>query len=87
MELRSLLCGIRGLRRVVKTELVRPEQMTGSYELCMLIDGVVKQFPTATAESDTPFYKGHAKAQCMDHAVQELIIGNIPGLDPWVKPA
>jgi len=28
---------------VVKTELVRPEQMTGSYELCMMTDGVVKQ--------------------------------------------
>ena len=64
---------------VVKTELVRPEQMTGSYELCMLIDGVVKQFPTATVEIDTPFYKGHAKALSMDNPVQEVIIGNIPG--------
>ena len=45
----------------------------------MLIDGVVKQFPTATVEIDTPFYKGHAKALCMDHPVQELIIGNSPG--------
>jgi len=65
---------------VFKTELVRPEKMTGSYELCMLIDGVVTQFPTATVESDTPLYKGHAKALCMDHPLQELIIGNIPGL-------
>ena len=32
---------------VVKSSLVRPEQMTGSYELCMLIDGVVKRYPTA----------------------------------------
>jgi len=53
--------------------------MTGSYELCMLIDGVVKQFPTVTVEIDMPFYKGHAKALCMDHPVQALIIGNIPG--------
>jgi len=29
---------------VVKSSLVRPEQMTGSRELCMLIDGVVKQW-------------------------------------------
>ena len=27
---------------VVKTALVKPEQMTGTYELCMLIDGVIK---------------------------------------------
>jgi len=64
---------------VVKTELVRPEQMTGSYELCMLTDGVVKQFPTATVEIDTPIYKGHAKALYMDNPVQEVIIRNIPG--------
>jgi len=59
---------------VVKTELVRPEQMMGSYELCMLIDGIVKQFPKATAEIDIPFYKGHAKALCMDKPVQEMIM-------------
>ena len=64
---------------VVKTELMSPEQMTGSYELCILIDGVVKQFPTATEEIDTPFYKGHVKALCMDNLVQEVIIGNITG--------
>ena len=46
---------------VVKTDFVKPEQMTGSYELCMLIDGVIKHFPTATVEIDTPFYKGCAK--------------------------
>jgi len=33
---------------VVKTELVRPEQMKGSYELCMLPDGIVKRFPIVT---------------------------------------
>jgi len=41
---------------VLKTELVRPEHMTGSCELCMLTDGVVIQFPTATVEIDMPFY-------------------------------
>ena len=49
---------------VVKTDLVKPEQMTGSYELCMLTDGVIKRFPTATVEIDTPFYKGCAKVLC-----------------------
>jgi len=29
---------------VVKKSLVKPEQMTGSYELCMLIDGIVKRY-------------------------------------------
>jgi len=44
----------------------------------MLIDGVVKQFPTVTTELVTPFYKGHAEALCVDNPVQE-VIGNIPG--------
>ena len=29
---------------VVKKSRVKPEQMTGSYELCMLIDGIVKRY-------------------------------------------
>jgi len=44
----------------------------------MLTDGVVKQFHIATVEIDTPFYKCHAEAVCVDNPVQE-VIGNIPG--------
>ena len=36
---------------VVKKSLVKPEQMTGSYELCMLIDGIVKRYPTAIRDA------------------------------------
>ena len=42
---------------VVKKSLVKKEQMTGSYELCMLIDGIVKRYPTAKVELDTPYFK------------------------------
>jgi len=64
---------------VVKSSLVRPEQMTGSHELCMLIDWVVKRYPTAVVELKTPYYTGTAKVLCMDSPVQDIIIGNIPG--------
>ena len=53
--------------------------MTGSHELCMLIDGVVKRFPTAIVHTDTPFYVGETKVLCMEDPVQEVIIGNISG--------
>jgi len=43
----------------VKSSLVKPEQMTGSYELCMLIDGVVRRYPTAVAELDTPLQRNN----------------------------
>ena len=53
--------------------------MTGLYELCMLIDGVVKRFPTAIVHIDTPFYERKTKVLCMENPVQEVIVGNIPG--------
>ena len=65
---------------VVKSSLVMPEQMTGTHELCMLIDGVVKRYPTAVVELKTPYYTG-TKVLCMDSPVQDIIIGNIPGAD------
>jgi len=64
---------------VLKTALVRPEQMTGSYELCMLIDGVVKRYPTSLVELETPYYTGIAKVLCVETPVQDIIIGHIPG--------
>ena len=36
-------CVLHATTCVVRSSLVKPEQMTGSYELCMLIDGVVKK--------------------------------------------
>jgi len=64
---------------VVKKSLVKPEQMTGSYELCMLIDGIVKRYPTAMVELDTAYFIGKTKVLCMDNPVQDIIIGNILG--------
>jgi len=52
--------------------------MTGDYGLCMLIDGVVKQFPTAIVHLNIPYFTGKVKALCVDHPV-EVIIGNVQG--------
>ena len=57
----------------------KPEQMTGSYELCMLIDRIVKRYPTAMVELDTRYFSGRTKVLCMDSPVQDITIGNIPG--------
>jgi len=64
---------------VVKTAFIKPEQMTGSYKLCMLIDGVVKRYPTAVVKLKTPYYTGMAKVLCMESPVQDIIIGNVSG--------
>jgi len=73
---------------VVKSSLVKPEQMTITYELCMLIDGVVKRYPTAVVDLDTPYYTGTANVLCIDTSVQDIIVGNIPvarGPDTYTK--
>ena len=64
---------------VVRTSLIRPDQMTGKSDLCMLIDGAVKRYPTAVVPLDTPYYKGVTKVLCMDSPVQDIIVDNIPG--------
>ena len=64
---------------VVKQSLVEAEQMTRNHELCMVIDGVVKRFPTAVVKINTLYYKGAVKALCMENPVQELIVGNVLG--------
>jgi len=45
----------------------------------MLIDGIVKRYPTAMVELDTPYFSGRTKVLCMDSPVQDIIIENIPG--------
>ena len=64
---------------VVKTSLVKPEQMTGSYELCMLIDEVIKRYPTAVVDLEIPYFRGKTKVLCMETPVQDIIISNVPG--------
>ena len=58
--------------------------MTGNHELCMLVDGVVKRFPTAFVKINTPYYKGMVNALCMENPVQELIVGSVAGAT-WVE--
>jgi len=64
---------------VVRTDLVRETQKTGTTFLCMLVDGTVKRYPTAIVELDTPYLSGRVQALCMDYPVHEVIIGNVPG--------
>jgi len=63
---------------VVRTDLVRETQKTGTTSLCMLIDGTVRHYPTAIVELDTPYLSGRVQALCMDDPVHDVIIGNVP---------
>ena len=64
---------------VVRKSLVEEGEFTGDTQMCVLIDGTVRRFPTAMIQVKSPFYTGEAKAMCMDAPVYDLIIGNIEG--------
>ena len=64
---------------VVRHGLIEANQLTGKQEACVLIDGVVKYYPTAIIDLDTPFFKGKTKALCMKNPLHDVIIGNITG--------
>jgi len=64
---------------VVRTDLVRETQKTGTTSMYMLIDGTVKRYPTAIVELDTAYLSGRVQPLCMDDPVHNVIIGNVPG--------
>ncbi len=53
--------------------------MTGEKHTCALIDGTIRQFPTAKIRVDTPYYRGKLEAMCMQNPICDLVIGNLPG--------
>lgn len=64
---------------VVRRSLVDEDQLTGSNETCVLIDGTIRRVPVAEVTLNTPFFKGTIKAVCMRNPLFDVIIGNVPG--------
>ena len=64
---------------VVRRSLVEEDQLTGSNETCVLIDGTIRRVPVAEVTLNTPFFKGTIKAVCMRNPLYDVIIGNVPG--------
>ena len=65
---------------VVRESLVKPEQKTGEFKTCILIDGTVRKFPTAEVQIDTPYWTGKVTAKCMKNPVYDLILGQLEGM-------
>ena len=66
---------LHGCSGVVKKEFVAEDQYTGEYNHMVLIDGTVRKVPVA----NTPYLTGIVEAQCLPHAIYDLVIGNVPG--------
>ena len=71
---------------VVKKNLVSEDQLTGDFNVMLLIDNTARKVPIARITVDTPYLKGQVEAQCLPDAIYDLIIGNVPGARPADEP-
>ena len=65
---------------VVRKSLVKPQQLTGNDEICVLIDVTIRRMPVAIADLYTPFLKCRGKVVCMENPLYDVIIGNVPDI-------
>ncbi|XP_052710767.1 uncharacterized protein LOC128185133 [Crassostrea angulata] len=65
---------------VISKNLVKPEQMTGQIQKCVLADGSVVDANVAEVEVDSPYYSGTVVAWCFENPSYDLILGNIEGV-------
>lgn len=67
-------------RAVIRRNLVKPDQMKGQNQKCILADGRVVEADLAEVEIDTPYYTGTVIAWCFDNPSYDLILGNFNGV-------
>ena len=63
---------------IVRRELVKENDFTGSMGYVMAIDRTLKEAPIAEIKVDTPYYKRVTQAICLRDPLFDLVIGNIP---------
>ena len=61
---------------IVRRELLKEDDYTGSMGYVMAIDRTLKEAPIKV---DTPYYTGVTQAICLRDPLLDLVIGNIPG--------
>ena len=64
---------------IVKKDLVSDDQLTGDFNVMLLIDNTARKVPIARISVYAPYLKGEVEAQCLSDPIYDLIIGNVPG--------
>ncbi|KAH7948364.1 hypothetical protein HPB52_020849 [Rhipicephalus sanguineus] len=64
---------------VVKRSLVPDAKLTGNTRIIRLLDRSEKCLPEADVFIDSPFFRGVARAVCMENPLYDVILGNIKG--------
>ncbi|XP_037518104.1 uncharacterized protein LOC119394875 [Rhipicephalus sanguineus] len=71
---------------VVKRSLVPDTKLTGNTRIIRLLDRSEKCLPEADVFIDSPFFRGVARAVCMENPLYDVILGNIEGAVPIADP-
>ena len=65
---------------IVRSDLVKKEQMTGKNRDCTLIDGTKRTWPIARVHITCPHFKGETEVMCVDTPVYDIVVGNVAGV-------
>lgn len=65
---------------VVRRDVVLNDKLTGSIQMCVLLNGTDRKFPVARISVSSPYFTGNCEALCSENPVYDLILGNIPGV-------
>ena len=64
---------------IVRSDLVKPEQMINKYKECRLVDKTTRKWPMAKVKLDNPYFTGTCEVLTVDTPVYDVIVGNVPG--------
>ena len=64
---------------IVRRELVKKDDFTGSMDYVTTIDRTLKEASIAELKVDTPYYTGVTQAICLRDPLFDVVIGNISG--------
>ena len=65
----------------INSSFINPEDFTGETATCIIVDGTECTLPTAHAHIGTPFFKGNVGALVLSSPVEDIILGNIVGVN------
>ena len=65
----------------INSSFINPEDLTGETATCVMVDGTECTLPTAHAHIETPFFKGNVVALVLSSPVEDIILGNIVGVN------
>ena len=64
---------------IVRRELMKKDDFTGSMDYVMAIDRTLQEAPIAEIKVDMPYYTRVTQAICLRDPLFDLVIGNVPG--------